>query len=45
MTYGFSFGADIGFLAEHDLIDQLRGLTIARRHPRNLTLPPAFIQV
>ena len=36
MTYGFSIGADIGFLAEHDLIDQLRGLTVARRQPRDL---------
>ena len=31
MTDGFSIGADIGFLAEHDLIDQLRGLTVSRR--------------
>src|SRR4029453_10285623 len=27
MTHGFAGGAGVGFLAEHDLIDQLRGLT------------------
>ena len=36
MTYGFAIGADIGFLAEHDLIDQLCGLTVSRRQPRDL---------
>lgn len=36
MTDGFSIGADIGFLAEHDLVDQLRGLTVSRRQPRDL---------
>src|SRR5260370_22286007 len=35
MAYGFSFGADIGFLTEHDLIDQLRGLRVSRRQPRD----------
>jgi len=25
-----------GFFAEHDLIDQLRGLTVSRRLPRNI---------
>src|SRR5260370_31668761 len=36
MTYRLSIGADIGFLAEHDLIDQVRGLRVSRMQPRNL---------
>jgi hypothetical protein len=36
MTHGLSAGPDVGFLAEHDLIDQLRCLTVSRRQPRDL---------
>src|SRR6266404_109201 len=36
MTHGFSAGVCIGFLAEHDLIDQLRGMTVPWRQPRDL---------
>src|SRR5690242_16068629 len=36
MTHGFSIGAGIGFLAEHDLIDQLRSLAVSWRLPRDV---------
>src|SRR5690348_2835997 len=31
-----AIGADIGLLADHDVIDQARGLCIVRREPRHL---------
>jgi hypothetical protein len=36
MTHGLSAGPDIGFFAEHDLIDQLRRPAVSRRQPRDL---------
>src|ERR1700740_3122955 len=33
MTHGFPTGAHVSFLAEPDLIDQLRGLIVPRREP------------